>query len=202
MTIEIELTSKRFAPWGLLTDEERPRVLIWLTEDNMKGTLDESIIAYSHQQQLQKEQQLGHIRVKGSSFLEESLIPASVDIFEVAEQVQQEMKTPEPSEVEEMYKEVEVRPFLGRKAHEVVAELKENKELTLEFLKACKEEEEYGKRRKTVIKTLVNSIEEKLSLQTRIGRVVDRNTGITSLEKHYEDMIIEEEVEIEIENPT
>jgi hypothetical protein len=216
-TVTISLTSPRYAPWGLLTDEEHPQTLCWLTEMHPTAHLDSEILTDWDVKRIEHSCLSGVVTVDGLDFPGDPRKPAShIMTVPVGNSVQSKVQPSETimdvtalmrqeAQRAEAIKERIVNRYpvldevLELPANQLKKKLKEmakDPNCLPTFFQEARKREMIGKDRKTVITLLVEIIQSKIAAQSVDGRA-NRGTGQTVLSDMYYDMIEEFEDEDE-----
>jgi hypothetical protein len=227
--VKLSLTNQRHAPWGLLTDEEHPRTLVWLTETNPSGEVDSILLTDWDLSRIYQSEAAGIIAVDG---LENPYtIPSGIDpnekdprinpvvqidqivapkvqssetIMDVTALMREEAKRAEliKSKINNSYPKIE--GLLAQPAHSLKKELKSlaKDQVMVSFFQACRAKELEGKNRKTVVAVLVEIIQAKIAA-VGVDSRGNSQTGQTALSDAYYDMIEEfEDEEDDEEDPS
>ena len=225
-TVTLSLLNLRHAPWGLLTDEEIPQTLVWLTEESPVSKVESEMLTDWDVTRIIQSCQAKIISAEGlegyESISETPNIPratsvpitsplrpkvaSSETIMDVTQLMRNEAKKAQVLEEKIKASYPKIDELLSMPATKLKKELKElAKGRTLvSFFQECRKKELEGKDRKTVIAVLVEIIQTKIN-QVSIDGKPGGHTGQTALSNAYYDMIEEfedEDEEVEITVPT
>jgi len=212
--VVVSLLNKKFAPWGLLTDEPKPRILLWLTETDPSGEIDSELLSLTDIERLSQgfirriidiQGLEDYIRMPTTSFDERSEAPhipplpetvskpaSNETVFDVMALIKKEEELSKvhasilKKKVEAQAPDVEKTLSMGGKL--LKKKLKElaQKDLDIFFFQACKKQEETGRKRSSVISVLTDIIKSKMTAIELLGRA-----GQEKLDKLYYEQIEE-----------
>jgi hypothetical protein len=215
--ITLRLKDKKYAPWGLLTDEPQPRTIIWLTELEPEGYIDsETLTDWDISRIIQSVNQ--EVITQSGLFLPEpeskqnvldssdlsnivssinanvaSKIMPSAEVIDVTNLLKEQINNSEETvmRVQDGYPEVD--NILKLPANQLKKRLKKmaKKSFSISFFKNCKKREEEKKNRKTIIAILIRIIQAKIAA-IEVDRRFDSYSGQTTLSDQYYDMIEED----------
>ncbi len=211
-TVTITLTHLRYSPWGLLTDEEHPQTLCWLTDLQPTAYIDSEILTDWDIQRIHQSYLGGVVSVVGLDFPGDPRKPSSSSIqtTPIDQTVHSRVQSPEMimdvtalMRQETQHAEAIKQRLTNR--YPVIDELvilqanqlkKKIKELAKDpnclpsFLQELRKKEMSSKNRSTVVALLVEVIQAKIAAQGVDG-IGNRNTGQTALAELYYDTIEE-----------
>jgi hypothetical protein len=216
--INIHLISPKDSPWGLLTNEDNPRTLVWLTAENPDAEIDSLMLTELDIRCIQQGKLIGVIEADGIEEIDKIqsgsrapkvnniLIPSSVRpqvapsevVLDVTQLMRKEVKRAQALEEKIKDRYPQIDDLLAKPANQLKKELKDlAKGSTLvSFFQECRKKEQNGKDRKSVIAVLVEIIQAKINAVGIDGNANAR-TGQTFLSDAYYDMIEEYEDEDE-----
>lgn len=212
--VTFSLRNLKHAPWGLLTEEERPQPIVWLTEMNPIDQIDHSFLSESDIIRAKQGEAQGFIIVEGLSpefklsqapkYVEttpilsqpESKLASQETIMDVATLIKEENERAKEIEKKVVSRGPKVEEFISLPAHKLKKEIKRlAKEGTyISFFQACRTKEVSGKNRKSVIAVLIEVIQAQIAA-IGVDRVASKHSGQTILSNAYYDMIEEFEDE-------
>ncbi len=216
-TVTLSLVNIRHAPWGLLTDQEPPEMIVWLTEENPSAEIDSIMLLDGDLIRIDQSWNAGIINVSGLKSHNEMTVPSipksvsapivsparpkvspSETIMDVTQLMRKEADRAKVIEEKVKSRYPKIDELLVLPAFKLKKELKTlaKSQITVSFFQECRNKEINGKNRKTVIAVLVEIVQAKISA---IG--LDGRSGESSLSNAYYDMIEEfedEETEVEI----
>lgn len=222
-TITITLRNTKYAPWGLLTDEEHPRTIVWLTAENPVCEIDSGYLTDWDLVRIQESVRNGFIDASGVEELEIVTIQQSTDpsskfkgntvpidskpepkdidqnmIMDVSALMREQIKKSEEANkaVDSGYPKA--AEILQQKAPDLKKALKELAKTgaPVSLFQDCRRKETQGKNRKTVIAVLLDIIKTKIDLVAENGHR-SAQYGQSKLADIYFDQIEEYEDEEE-----
>lgn len=86
--IHVELVQMKHAPWGLMTEEEHPRIILWLTEDEPRGQINRRFLTPHNIEAILRSSEAGIVRQSGLSRQSPQMDPSAFGISpEVAKKI-------------------------------------------------------------------------------------------------------------------
>ena len=221
-TVTLTLINPRYAPWGLLTDEEKPQMIVWLTEETPSQEVEKILLSdwdVVRIKQAENAQIISVIGLDDVGLINEedeteevepcvpiaaSKTPAVADsqtIMDVTQLMRKEAEKAKALEEKIKGRYPKIDELLAEPAYKLKKELKElAKGRTLvSFFQEARKKEIEGKDRKTVVSVLTDIIQAKIAAVGMDG-YTNGTTGQTSLSDAYYDMIEEFEDEDEEED--
>jgi len=188
----ITLSHKKFAPIGIMDENEKPRPIFWLTEESPICEISESHFTMCQLELLKKLRDYGQIVVSGSSFDElfaekpDENIYDSSSFMDVSSEMQEEIKAEEAKC--EARKGRSVAEYLTGKVKDIIARFKDEEDrLPFDFFRACLQVEAGKKKpRKRVVKYLREMAEKKASSASVYSQRLE-----SRLNEAYQDLIEE-----------
>jgi hypothetical protein len=215
-TVTLTLIKSKYAPWGLLTEEENPRMLVWLTEESPEAQIDSMMLTYGDISRIQQSKSAGIIDASGIDEIDQlpstSTIPPTIStpvpiqnepkiappevVMDVTQLMRQEAERAMALEKRIMESYPEVDKLLAKPAYGLKKELKRlaKGNTSISFFQRCRKNEQEGKNRKSVIAVLVEIIQAKINA-VRADSRPGGYTNQTSLSSAYYDLIEEFEDE-------
>lgn len=220
-TVTLSLTNARHAPWGLLTEEEQPQMVVWLTEEQSTQDIDSAILTDWDVSRIIHSRDAGILEVKGlenyESISQETKVPRSSavpivspvspkvapseTIMDVTQLMRQEAERSKVIEEKIRNRYPKINELLSMPAHKLKKEIKSLAKgvAPISLFQELRKKEIEGKDRKTVIAVLTEVIQSKINAVGIDGRP-GMHTGQTALSEAYYDMIEEFEDEDEPED--
>lgn len=225
-TVTLTLLKPRYAPWGLLTDEETPRMIVWLTEEDPVQEVDSLLLSDWDVARILQSDQAGIIHQEGINDVQlvsaepqtpdgvngAVPIPSSIApkvaphemVMDVTQLMRQEAERAKQFEQKVQSRYPKLDELLSTPANQLKKQLKElaKGRTPVSFFQEARKKEQLGKDRKTVISVLTDIIQAKINAVGVDGQA-NMHTGQTTLSDAYYDMIeeFEEEEEEEILTP-
>jgi len=218
-TVTLTLKNPRYAPWGLLTDEETPQMIVWLTEEDPVKKIEATLLTDWDVVRIKQSEAADIIVAEGLESVKlvteeakvrsagapistpvQSKVSSSNTIMDVTQLMRQDADRAKALEERVKSRYPKLDELLAMPAHKLKKELKElAKDGTMvSFFQEARKKEQDGKDRKTVLSVLTDIIQSKINAVGLDGRA-STQTGQTALSEAYYDMIEEFEDEEEEE---
>lgn len=224
-TVTLTLRDPKYAPWGLLTEDEPPQMLVWLTLEEPINEIDSAMLSDWDVVRIIQSRNAGILEATGlEGFESVSDVPkvpkatsvpivspirpkvaSSETIMDVTQLMKKDAVRAQALEDRIKGSYPKIDKLLALPAHTLKKELKElaKGRALVSFFQEARKKEMAGKDRKTVVSVLTDIIQAKINAIGIDGQQ-NMQTGQTMLSDAYYDMIeeFEDEDEDSVESPT